>query len=126
MKKLTLTEFHAALEAQGVPAQHFAVRCPACDTVQSMADLEAGLKAADRSKLGKYFWDGAADPRRAFGFSCVGRYACGEKPARGCDWTLGGFLKCHTLVVITPEGEFPAFEPATPEEAQQRMREALA
>ena len=122
MESLTLEGFHAALEAQGVPKQHFAVRCPACNTVQSLADLETALAVADRKALGRYFHDGEADPRRAFGFSCVGRYACGEKPPRGCDWTLGGFLKIHRLVIKFPDGqEFPAFEPATPEEARDRM-----
>lgn len=114
-KHMTLQEFQDAVRAQGVPREHVASKCPICGTIQSMDDL---------AKAG-------ADPERYFGFSCVGRFTGagahrrGTPGGRGCDWTLGGLLRVHTLEVRTPDGQsHPHFELATPQEAQEHMRRA--
>jgi len=117
MRKITLEEFLAAIKAQGVPILHAAFRCPMCGTIQSAHDLiEAGA--------GKTF-NGV---EKYLAFSCVGRWTHHLPPPNvkgtqnGCNWTLGGFLPCHELVVVTPDGkEHPRFEPATPEEARAHM-----
>ena len=67
---------------------------------------------------------------RYLAFSCVGRWtgfaAPRAKPdGRPCNWTLGGLLPTHELVVVTDDGErHPRFLPATPEQAQAHAREA--
>lgn len=116
---MTLAEFHAALAAQGVPRGHEAVKCPACGTVQSFADLHAAHAAADPVLLRGYFGEDAK-PEDAFAHSCIGRYERAGAPrlSGGCNWTLGGFLQVHRLIVEFPDGtRLPAFEPATPQEA---------
>lgn len=118
MKTMTLDEFQSALRAQGVPRVHLATKCPACGTVQSMADLIAAGAGATEADVEKYA-----------GYSCVGRFTKagghqrGMPPGRGCDWTLGGLFKIQALEVITPDGKaHPTFEVATAEEAQAHMR----
>lgn len=118
MKTLTLPEFHALLKAQDVPAiEHLAFKCPLCDTIQSAADLIDAGAGENFDEVEKYL-----------GFSCVGRWTHGNPPPPkakkgkqiGCDWTLGGLLRFHTLEVINEKGKpCPRFEPCTPEEAQQ-------
>ncbi|MDL2279042.1 hypothetical protein LJC15_00055 [Desulfovibrio sp. OttesenSCG-928-G11] len=99
-------EFLAELEAQGVPRHHCAFRCVICGNIQSAFSLSRFMTP-----------DQAAN--RCY-FSCEGRYNNG---AHGCDWTLGGLLRVHTLEVIADDGtHIPAFEPASPEEAQTLMR----
>lgn len=122
MRRITVEEFHAELRAQGV-ANHndAALKCPICATVQSMNSLiSAGLKPEEAE--------------RYIGFSCEGRFLGAKaakrgKPAsklvRGCDWTLGGLFKLHTLEIVTPDGRaHPRFEVATPEEAQALAKRA--
>ena len=114
MRRLTIPEFRAELKAQGVPdVTHAAVKCPICATVQSIADfVAAGATEAEAAK--------------AIGWECIGRYTGAgpfkqswRKQAKGCDWTLGGFLQFHDLEVIDELGKaHPRFEPATPAEAQ--------
>lgn len=127
MKTMTLKEFHEALRAQGVPMNHIAFKCPICGTVQSPADLiEAGVGMT---------CDAVAN---YIGFSCVGRWnnagpfrhpkksAESNPPKQGCDWTLGGLFQLHKLEVVTEDGErCPRFEPCTPEEAQEHMKEKI-
>lgn len=101
------TEFISELEAQGVPQHHFAFKCPWCGNIQSFYSLSFYMAQ-----------EGAAS--RAY-FSCEGRYNNGS---RGCDWTLGGLLKLHTLEVIAEDGKnVPSFEPASPAEAKSLMEE---
>jgi hypothetical protein len=114
---MTVAEYHSALNAQGVPQDHLAMKCPMCGTVQSAADLIAAGAGTDFREVERYL-----------GFSCVGRFigAGGHKegtpPGRGCDWTLGGLFQIHELEVVTPDGEhYPRFILATPEEAQAHM-----
>lgn len=96
--------------------RHFALVCPACGTVQSMASLVSAGATVEQAE-------------RSIGFSCEGRFTgAGAWPAkpsseraavRGCDWTLGGLFRIHQLEVLTPDGEaHPRFEVATREEAQ--------
>lgn len=118
MREVTIPEFHALLKAQGVSSrEHLAFVCPMCATVQSGADLMAAT--------GKPF----DEVEKYLGFSCLGRFIPAtqsqsaldkkRKLGTGCDWTLGGLLQLHTLVVIDEEGKrHPRFEPATPEQAQ--------
>lgn len=122
MKKLTLDEYKRALLAQGVGShEHFAMKCPMCQTIQSAADLIAAGAGADFYAVEKYL-----------GFSCVGRFTGAGTPRRKpdgkpCNWTLGGLFALHKLVVVTPDGkEHPRFELATPEEAQEHMKRHAA
>ncbi|WP_375597604.1 VVA0879 family protein [Devosia sp. Naph2] len=114
MQKLTIKEFHEALKAQGVTShEHFAFVCPICSTVQSAADL---MRAT-----GNPF----EVVERSLGFSCIGRFTSAGpfkegKEGEGCDWTLGGLLSLHKLVVVDDDGkEYPRFELANAEQAQQ-------
>jgi len=117
---ISVAEFHAELDAQGVPAQeHLAFRCPMCGTIQSPHDLiQAGA--------GKTF----DEVERFVGFSCVGRFTGAGTPrnkpdGKPCDWSLGGFFRLHKLEVETPDGKrHPRFEPASPEEAQAHATRA--
>lgn len=113
MKTMTLEEFRAALQAQGVEREDYAFRCPMCETVQSARDLIAAGAGANLDEV-----------RRYEGFSCIGRFTGAGSPSKagkgnGCNWTLGGFFQMHRLEVLTEDGErHPRLEPVTPEEAQ--------
>ena len=118
MLTVTLETFHAAIAAQGVPREHWAVRCPICGTVQSIQDLIDAGAGADYNAV-----------RHFFAFSCVGRWTGagqhrrGWPPGRGCAWTLGGLLPIHTYEVVLPNGEVhPLFEPASPAEARAHLQ----
>lgn len=129
-ERITIEQLHARFKAQGVSArEHIAVKCPICNTVQSIASLLRAGATAD--KVENYI-----------GFSCEGRFSnAGPWPSdkrkgkavearraiRGCDWTLGGLLRIHKLEVINADGEpHPMFETASPEEAQALEREMVA
>ena len=121
----THDEVMALFAAQGVSShRHYAVVCPMCGTVQSMASLVNS--GADPSTV-----------ERIFAFSCEGRLTgAGPWPnakkkqasrrvsgPRGCDWTLGGLFKIHTAELITGDGgdetlSRPMFDVATPEQAR--------
>lgn len=118
MNRIPLAEYHARLKAQGVSArEHAAVKCCMCGTVQSITSVLRAGCPPDRIDT-------------IIGFSCEGRFNnAGPWPndpkkqkaraKRGCDWTLGGLLRLHTLEVDMGNGKTsPAFEPATPEAAQ--------
>lgn len=109
MRTVTLEQFQAELLAQKVPRDHLAVKCPMCKTVQSAADLIADGAGASFE-----------DVERFLGYSCVGRWKDkhARGPGKGCDWTLGGFLQLHKLVIVADGKRHPHFEPATPAEAQ--------
>jgi len=111
MKTMTLDEFHDACKSQGVSRDDIAVICPMCGTVQSAKDL---INAGAGSNFDEV--------ERFLGFSCVGRFTGAGSPKKGsgksCNWTLGGFFQMHNLEVVTPDGTFPRFELATPEQAQ--------
>lgn len=111
-EEITVAEFHARCRAQGVSSSnHVAVICPACGTIQSIADhINAGATPDEAE--------------RAIAFSCVGRRAGAGSPrkepdGKPCNWSLGGLLRIHTLTVVTEDGEkHPRFALATPAQAQ--------
>lgn len=113
MERMTVAEFQAAIRAQGVAREDFAVVCPCCKTVQSARDFFAAGVGPDLAAV-----------REHFGFSCVGRWTGAGSPRREpdgkpCNGTLGGFLNAHELEVVTEDGEaHPHFRPATPEQAR--------
>jgi hypothetical protein len=121
-EQVTIPEFHRRLLSQGVSTrEHFALVCPVCGTVQSIASLRRAGAPEDRIE-------------GALGFSCEGRFSnvgtwpsakdCSAKAderrgVRGCDWTLGGLFQLHELEVIADDGTVhPRFRVATPEEAR--------
>ena len=115
MRSITLEQFQQEVKQQGVPREHFAVRCPVCNTVQSMASLIAA--GCPESEVEQYV-----------GFSCVGRFTKagpfhkGDRPGKGCDWTLGGLFRVHKLEIVTPDGEkHMHFDLASPAEAKALM-----
>ncbi|MDX1028891.1 hypothetical protein GOL90_28100 [Sinorhizobium medicae] len=114
VETISLDEFRARLDAQGVSARkHLAFKCPMCSTVQSMQSLINAGAGPDEGSVEKYI-----------GFSCVGRFngaaAPRKKPdGKPCNWTLGGLLRLHKMEIQTPDGErHPHFEVASPEEAK--------
>lgn len=119
MEKMTVSEFHDALKAQGVGRNDLALVCPMCGTIQSARDLIAAGAGADFDAVEKYL-----------GFSCVGRFTGAGSPRKEpdgapCNWTLGGLFRTHKLEVITEDGEtHPRFHPATPEQAQAHAASA--
>lgn len=122
------TEFNDRLRHQGVDREDEAFICPVCHTVQSMRSLRRA--GANPSNVEMFI-----------GFSCEGRLTgAGEWPSdkdksananqrrliRGCNWTLGGLFKIHTLEVTTPDGAVhPIFEIATPEQARALAAEIV-
>lgn len=113
VEKITVDEFRARLDAQGVSGRrHKAFKCPMCGTVQSMQTLIDAGAGPDEASAEKYI-----------GFSCVGRFTDAGSPrkepdGKPCNWTLGGLFRLHKLEVQTPDGEYhPHFEVATPDEA---------
>jgi hypothetical protein len=125
MKQITIPELHEQFRAQGASArEHIAFKCPVCETVQSMASLKRAGCPDDKLE-------------KQIGFSCEGRWSkAGPWPStptkqkrrrlegrldgpRGCDWTLGGLFRIHTLEVINEKGDpQPIFELASPEETK--------
>lgn len=114
MKKMSHAEFMQACGKQfddpSIHHRHWAFVCPVCGTVQSAESLiRAGVKRA--------MVDGA------LGFACVGRFTGageheqGERPGRGCDYTLGGLFKLHELEVEMDGRRNPMFNLASNEQA---------
>ena len=70
----------------------WAFKCPSCGNVQTIQD----------------FIDIKENPTNV-NFSCIGRYTEG----RGCNWTLGGLLKIHSLEIEMDDSRktiSPSFE----------------
>lgn len=108
-EQITMTQFLARLQAQGVPTEHYAFKCVHCGHVQSAASLAKYLPPAD-----------ALDAAYS---ACEGRFNKGV----GCDWSLGGLFQIHKLEVLSDEGHIVSvFEPASPEEAQALMAQNAA
>lgn len=96
VEQITVAQAHERMKAQGVSGrEHVAFVCPICSTVQSMTSLLR--TGAPAEKVENYL-----------GFSCEGRFsdagpwphskdktakAKARREVRGCDWTLGGFLR---------------------------------
>lgn len=120
MKTMTLAEIRETLNSQGVPSEHRAFKCPMCHTVQSSADFVAAGVGPDYDSV-----------KRKVGYGCIGIFTGAGSPSQstpgqGCNWTLGGALKMHTLEIIDDEGgRHATFEPATAEEAQAHYRKLV-
>lgn len=107
----------------GLPVD-VAVVCPSCGTVQSSRDFIAAGVGKTEEEVEPFV-----------GTACIGRYnGAGrlDEPMKqatglkGCNWTVGGMLKLHTLEVQTPDGKrYPRFDLATPEQAQAHRQELL-
>lgn len=118
---IKIGQLHVEFARQRVKTREdFAVVCPMCHTVQS-------ARMFIRAGYGTSF----DDTQAVLGFNCIGRYTGrkhhtpGDPPGLGCDWTLHGFFKIHTLEVLDHKGlRHPFFEPATPRQARQ-LTEAL-
>ncbi|MDF8363316.1 MULTISPECIES: VVA0879 family protein [Achromobacter] len=112
MKRMTLDEFHAACREQASCSEQTTVKCPMCGTLQNGLDLIEAGAGKDWKEVSRFL-----------GFSCLGRFSGAESPrkvpdGRPCNWTLGGLLQTHRLVVVTSDGEeHPHFELASREEA---------
>lgn len=136
MKRMSLDEYQAALQGQGVSSrEHAAVVCCVCATVQSVAlfkavgdlgeeDIEARIGHAC---VGIAAGSGAWDKRR----EDAGDREAIERGRTGCDWHLGGLFRLHECEIVMPDGrKVPAFRPATQDEARDlelRLRaEAMA
>lgn len=112
VRTITQKEWLDELRAQGTERGDWAVKCCMCRTVQSINSmLKAGVAVEDANA--------------AIGFSCIGRFTNAgpakrdDAPGKGCDWSLGGLLRLHDVEVVLEGGRTsPAFEPASPEEAQ--------
>ena len=96
---MTLEAWRAeATKRFGPRGQDWRFKCAMCGQEQSFQDfLDAGMTPEEAQS-------------RAH-FSCLGRWVTG----RGCDWTLGGLFRIHTVEVETPDGKkTPVFEFADP------------
>lgn len=92
---MTLEEWRAEAKIRfGDNSRLWAFKCARCGGIQTVQD----------------FIDSGSTEKEAHSrahFSCIGRQVKG----RGCDWSLGGLFRIHTLEVKTPEGELvPVFE----------------
>jgi len=78
----------------GPKGRDWKFKCAQCGETQSLKEfVDAGMTLEEAQS-------------RAH-FSCIGRWVKG----RGCDWTLGGLFRIHTMEVQTPDGELtPVFE----------------
>jgi hypothetical protein len=93
MEVLTLEEWFAkAVKLYGSDKKNWKFKCPNCGQTQSLND---------------FLENSVSKPDEKFYFSCIGRWV----KDRGCDWTLGGLLKIHSVEVISKEGKkVPVFE----------------
>lgn len=100
-RQITLREFIAEGEKRfGEDRRKWLFLCPSCGTVQSSEDFRS-VGQSDK------------EINRNIAFSCIGRF----DETKGCDWTLGGLLRIHTLEVLPPDGGDPQpyFEFAQPQ-----------
>lgn len=113
MKTMTHEEFLAEARRRfGEDPKKWKVVCPACGTVQSIQQfIDAGVSAEDISSC--------------FAFSCIGRFTKqgdagitahhrNQPWDKGCNWTLGGLLRIHTLEVVIDGHNRMTFELAEP------------
>ena len=113
MKTITQDEFLAEAKARfGSNTRDWKFVCPACGTVQSVQQLLDAVLASGGTK---------DDVHGYIGFSCIGRFTGqgdagiaahhrGEKWDKGCNWTLGGLFRIHTLEVLLDGKPRPTFE----------------
>jgi len=107
MERRTITQDelrNELLRRFGTDPYKWAFVCPACGTVQTAQSfVDAGFERG-KGEINKYL-----------GFTCVGRFSGqgdegisahqkGQAWSKGCNWTLGGLLKIHTLEVVEWDG----------------------
>ena len=73
----------------GDKARFWVFVCPNCKTEQTGDDFS------------KYTTLEKEQITTKLGFSCIGRFT----KEKGCDWTLGGFLRIHEKEITFPDGE---------------------
>ncbi len=95
MNTIKLDDFIREAEKRfGMDRTKWKFICPRCKTPQGAEDLIA--VGVEKEKIGDYL-----------GFSCIGRWT----KDKGCDWTLGGLFKIHTLEIEDHDGKMhPRFE----------------
>ena len=109
MKQMTQDEFYAEAKRRfGPKARDWKFVCPACGTIHSIQQyFDAGLSQEAVHGV--------------VGYSCIGRFTGqgdagisahhrGEPWDKGCNWTLGGLLRIHTLEVLIEGRPRPCFE----------------
>ena len=113
MKSISQDEFLAEAKARfGDKARNWKFVCPACGTMQSVQQLQDAVVASGGTK---------DDVHRYIAFSCIGRFNNqgdagisaknkGQPWDKGCNWTLGGLLRIHTLEVLIDGKPRPTFE----------------
>lgn len=74
----------------GKDSMKWEFKCPRCGNVQTMNDFKGLVE----------------DPSTVAYYSCLGRW----KKGVGCDWTLGGLFRIHTLTVDRDGDKIPVFE----------------
>lgn len=115
LKQLTEEQWATLLRDQNVPREHLAFKCPMCGSIQSATDLIRAGAGEDFKAVSGHI-----------NYSCVGRWTKAGPPKSGngpCNWTLGGLFQTHTMEVVTAGGNIPTFEPCTPQEAQDHMKQ---
>ncbi len=130
LEVITRDELTRRAEAQGVShPRHWAFVCPICSTVQSPASLmAAGVHPDEVDHVLGFSCEGRATDAGPWpGDRARGSRAMARRGVRGCDWTLGGLFRIHTLEVVCPGegGDYsrPCFQVASPAEAQALERE---
>ena len=125
MRTITQDEFLAECKQRfGPRARDWKFVCPACGTVQSVEQLADAVIASGGTK---------DDVHGYIAFSCIGRFTKqgdagisaknkGKPWDKGCNWTLGGLLRIHTLEVLIDGKARPTFELA--EATTQPVEEA--
>lgn len=77
----------------GEDSKKWAFKCPSCGNVQTAQD---------------FVDNGLGEHKDNVYFNCIGRYM----KNKGCDWSLGGFLKINKISVMKDAKIFPVFEMA--------------
>lgn len=123
VERINSAEFKHRLQKQDVSAKrHWAFVCPICSTVQSVASLvAAGASPEEAAHLIGFCCEGRFTNAGPWPMACdITPIAFARRKVRGCDWTLGGLFKIHTLEVISPEGDTsPWFSIATGQAARE-------
>lgn len=114
MKTMTHEQFLTEAKSRfGADVRQWKFICPMCGTVQSVKQLSDAVIANGGKN---------EDVEKYVGFSCIGRFtgqddsgikakSQGKSWDKGCNWTLGGLLKCHDLEVVMSDGrKRPTFE----------------
>ena len=113
MKQITQDEFLSEAKRRfGDNPRNWKFVCPMCGTVQSVQQLLYAVLASGGKK---------DDVHGYIGYSCIGRFTGqGDKGIsaktkgipwdKGCNWTLGGLLRVHTLEVQIDGKPRPTFE----------------